>query len=102
MDGALVLEVEAEGMASGCCGFKNRAARAVAVDAFDVVFAPVKKEGGGQVVKFVQIKREMSFFEKGLYRRSQIIACVADIDREIAQIQLRISAFDLIAFFAGE
>ena len=69
MDGALILEVEAEGMAVGSCGFKNRAARAVAVDDFDVVFAPVKKEGGGHVVKFVQIKREMSFFEKGLYSR---------------------------------
>ena len=102
MDGALILKIEAEGMASVGCGFKNRAARAMAVDAFDVVFAPVVKEGGGQIVKFVQIKREMSFLKKGLYSRGQIIACVADVDREIAQPQLRISAFDLIAFFAGE
>ena len=56
MDSALILEVEAEGMASCGCGFKNRAACAVAVDAFEVVFAPVKEEGDGQVVKFVQIK----------------------------------------------
>ena len=44
----------------------------------------------------------MSFFEKGLYSRGQIIACVADIDRKIAQVRLRISAFDLIAYFSGE
>ena len=102
MDGALILKIEAESMTSGSCGFKHCAARAVAVDAFEVVFAPVKKEGGDQVVKSVQIKREMSLFEKGLYSRGQIIARVADIDREIAQVRLRISAFDLIAFFAGE
>ena len=53
MDSALILQVEAEGMTSVSCGFKDRATCAMAVDAFEVVFAPVIKEGGGQVVKFV-------------------------------------------------
>ena len=41
MDSALILKIEAEGMTSVGCGFKNRATCSVAVDAFEVVFAPV-------------------------------------------------------------